>query len=147
MTRINLVPPDELMDQHLFAEFREIKMVPKALRRSLAAATARHGNDAYTHVLQRIPSNFTLNKGHVSFFYDKGEYLRDRFGKLCFELDRRGINYNRSAVLDDAGVFDSLPPAFNQHYVPPPEALQLVRDRIALRISERPGWYRYTATC
>lgn len=27
MTHINLVPPDELMDQHLFAEFREIKIV------------------------------------------------------------------------------------------------------------------------
>lgn len=38
MTRINLVPPEELMDQHLFAEFREIKMVPKSLRRSLQAA-------------------------------------------------------------------------------------------------------------
>ena len=33
MTRINLVPPEELMDQHLFAEFREIKMV--SLRRGL----------------------------------------------------------------------------------------------------------------
>ena len=52
MTRINLVPPEELMDQHLFAEFREIKMVPKSLRRSLRAAEARdvktHGyRDAY----------------------------------------------------------------------------------------------------
>ncbi len=37
MTRINLVPSQELMDQHLFAEFREIKMVPKSLRRSIAA--------------------------------------------------------------------------------------------------------------
>lgn len=41
MTRINLVPVEELMDQHLFAEFREIKMVPKSLRRSLRAAWQR----------------------------------------------------------------------------------------------------------
>ena len=38
MTRINLIHPSELTDQHLFAEFREIKMIPKSLRRSLRAA-------------------------------------------------------------------------------------------------------------
>ena len=39
MTRINLVPPEELTDQHLFAELREIKMVPRSLARSLAWCT------------------------------------------------------------------------------------------------------------
>lgn len=28
MTRINLVPPEELMDQHLFSEFRDL-LVPR----------------------------------------------------------------------------------------------------------------------
>ena len=35
MTRINIVPVDELMDQHLIAEYREITMVPAALNRTL----------------------------------------------------------------------------------------------------------------
>jgi deoxyribonuclease (pyrimidine dimer) len=35
MTRVNLVNVEHLADQHLFAEFRELKMVPVALRRSL----------------------------------------------------------------------------------------------------------------
>lgn len=65
MTRINLVPPSELTDQHLFAEFREIKMVPKALARSLKGRRPRG-------VLEAIPKEFTLNTGHVMFFYDKG---------------------------------------------------------------------------
>ena len=75
MTRINLVPPQELMDQHLFAEFREIKMVPKSLARSIAARGVQG-------VLKRIPPRFTLNTGHVSFFYDKGAYLVERYALL-----------------------------------------------------------------
>ncbi len=35
MTRINLVQPDELSNQHLVAEYREIFMVGSALQRSL----------------------------------------------------------------------------------------------------------------
>ena len=35
MTRINLVPPEELSDQHLVAEYREIFMVGYSLQRSL----------------------------------------------------------------------------------------------------------------
>lgn len=37
MTRLNLVPVAELSDQHLFAEWREIKMVPRSLARSVRA--------------------------------------------------------------------------------------------------------------
>ena len=35
MTRINLVDPSELSDQHLVAEYREIFMVGRSLQRSL----------------------------------------------------------------------------------------------------------------
>lgn len=157
MTRINLVPPEELMDQHLFAEFREIKMVPKALQRSLRAAWQREfdKNDmgyfdeqrtklAMDAVLKKVPPQYTLNKGHVSFFYDKGEYLRERFEQLQEELSIRGYDYDRNAVLDSDGVFGSLPQTFNHNYTPTEEALALVRERIANRIAMKPQWYRYT---
>ena len=35
MTRINLVPTEELADQHLVAEYRELFMVGSSLQRSL----------------------------------------------------------------------------------------------------------------
>lgn len=155
MTRINLVPPEELMDQHLFAEFREIKMVPKSLRRSLRAAEARdvkaHGyRDAYVQalmgqaiVLAAVPQAYTLNTGHVSFFYDKALYLRKRYALLRAELERRGINFNRDSLLDPDGVFDSLDERFRKDYDPTPEALALVRERIAEKIAMKPSWYRY----
>lgn len=136
MTRINLVPPEELMDQHLFAEWREIKMVPKSLARSL---TAR----GQAGVLSMVPKHYTLNTGHVSFFYDKGEYLRRRYADLTAELRNRGVNFDSAAVLDADGVYASLPPEFQKDYEPTADALAIVRERIALRISQRPGWYRY----
>jgi len=35
MTRINIIPTEELADQHLVAEYREMFMVGSALQRSL----------------------------------------------------------------------------------------------------------------
>ena len=143
MTRINLVPPEELMDQHLFAEFREIKMVPKSLARSIVASEGKRPNNALDYLLARIPKAYTLNTGHVSFFYDKGEYLRRRYAVLRAELERRGINYNRDSLLDPDGVFDALDERFRKDYDPTPEALALVRARIAEKIAMKPSWYRH----
>ena len=44
MTRINLVPPSELTDQHLIAEYREIFMVAGSLRRTLLSKDAISGS-------------------------------------------------------------------------------------------------------
>lgn len=134
MTRINLVPPQELMDQHLFAEFREIKMVPKSLLRSIAARGSQG-------VLKRIPPRFTLNTGHVSFFYDKGAYLQERYELLRQELERRGYNFDRHAPLDPDGTMACAP--WNGHYEPDAEAFQIIRSRIAEKIAMKPHWYRY----
>lgn len=152
MTRINLVPVEELTDQHLFAEFREIKMVPKSLRRSLEAMTKRQmkhhleyvqaWNKSLELVLKKVPKQFTLNTGHVSFFYDKGEYLHKRYLELRRELTARNINFNRAALLDDAGVFFNLDERFNTDYAPTPEALEIIRTRIAEKIAMKPAWYK-----
>lgn len=131
------------MDQHLFAEFREIKMVPKSLARSIVAAESKRPNNALDYLLSRIPKAYTLNTGHVSFFYDKGEYLRRRYAVLRAELERRGINFNRDSPLDPDGVFNALERDFNHDYDPTPEALVIIRTRIAEKIALKPHWYRY----
>ena len=68
MTRINLINPGELSDQHLVAEYREIFMVGSSLQRSMKSKS-------WSKTINNIPKNFTLNKGHVTFFYNKGKYL------------------------------------------------------------------------
>lgn len=134
MTRINVVPVTELTDQHLFAEWREIKHVPKALRRSLKA----HGPDALKRL---IPAEYCLGKGHVMFFMNKTIWLTMRHIELRAELTRRRMNFT-DAPLDADGIILSLPPSWYNMYVPTPAALALNRARIAERISARPGWYR-----
>ena len=71
MTRINSnLDPSKLKRMHLIAELREITMVPAALRRSLRT---RSVND----ILTNIPKKFTLNRGHVTFFYNKLNFLKN----------------------------------------------------------------------
>lgn len=137
MTRINLVPPRELMDQHLFAEFREIKMIPKSFRRSIAAR-------GLIGTLKIIPQTYRLGAGHVSFFYDKGLYLFRRYDQLRAELDHRNINYNKESPLDPDGMYDGHIMHTNYDYVPTAEAVALVRARIAEKVAMKPEWYRYT---
>jgi len=141
MTRINLVPPSELYDQHLFAEFREIKMIPKSLARSLAAGRARGVADPVAWVLDRAPKAFTLNTGHVSFFYDKGAYLGARYYLLRQELECRGFNFYRNSALDPDLTMLSDRRLFGD-YVPTPEALAIIRTRIAEKVAMKPSWYR-----
>jgi deoxyribonuclease (pyrimidine dimer) len=139
MTRCNLVPPSELSDQHLFAEFRELKMFPKSLARSIRAR-------GIGGVQGMIPTEFCLGKGHVSFFYDKGHYLRVRYEVIRIELGRRGIKYDRNSEFDPDNIFKEQGAMFNLGYTPTDAALALIRARIADRIALKPNWYRKTPT-
>lgn len=135
MTRINLVNPSELADQHLFAEWREIKMVPAALKRSLRTKTRQQ-------VLKSIPKEFTLNKGHVLFFYDKMQYLSERYSLLSEELRLRG--YRKELEWNTfADYCEGIPQEFFTDYTPASSALVIIRDRIRDRISLKPNWYKY----
>lgn len=128
MTRINIVPPTELTDQHLVAEYREIFMVGPSLQRSIKSKAGVHG----------IPNRYTLNKGHVKFFYNKGKYLHNRYLSLIAEMRDRGMNPNPDRVFS----VDHFPDPYYNDWCPEDGDFDIVRDRIRLRISERPGWYK-----
>lgn len=143
MTRINLVPVEELTDQHLFAEFREIKMVAKSLRRSIASAVRKYGVDWEKYLLSKIAKEYTLNTGHVTFFYDKGLFLKKRFALLCKELDKRGVNYNKQSTFDESSIYNELPNLWNKDYYPTQREINISNDRIVTRIFEKPHFYKY----
>lgn len=134
MTRINLVDPTELADQHLFAEYREIKMVPKALKRSLRTKSP-------ASIKQSIPGDFRLGKGHVTFFFDKMTYLSNRYNTLVSELKRRGVN---AAYPDFKEYTVGLDKSYFNDYTPTKDALSIIRSRIAEKIAMKPEWYRWT---
>lgn len=81
MTRINCVPVETLCREHLIAEYREL---PRVF--ALAHKCNRPHPDA--------PMSYTMGKGHVIFFYDKLEWVSDRFKQLVNEMQKRGYTTN-----------------------------------------------------
>jgi len=132
MTRINLVPPSELYDQHLVAEYREITMVPGSLARTLKSKSGYRP--------EKVPHEFTLNAGHVYFFYNKGKYLSLRYKELVAEMKLRGMNPDPSRKFPNA-VF---PKELFNDWVPSEKDKDIIRERIAKRVSQKPDWYRKT---
>lgn len=146
MTRVNLVHPKFLADQHVFAEWRELKMIPRSLRRSLVALKldpATTPECGYHRLLTKIPPRFTLDKGHVTFFYDKATYIKCRYIALTEELLKRGFRFDHDAPVDLLRVWSTLTAVFHKDYVPDSTALELITNRINSRIAEKPSWYRY----
>ncbi len=133
MTRINLVEPSELTDQHLIAEYREIFMVGGSLNRTL--------NSKVGYREDRVPKRYTLNTGHVYFFYNKGKYLHKRYHELIDEMKKRGFQPDKSRVFptrvfEDNGLYND--------WMPTTEDYKVIRQRIKEKIAMKPNWYRKT---
>jgi deoxyribonuclease (pyrimidine dimer) len=131
MTRVNIVPVYELTDQHLIAEYREIPMVPQALRRTLRS---KNGLDR-----KKIKPVYTLNKGHVTFFYDKLKYLEKRYVEIFFEMKKRGFNPDPHRD----NKLKGLPVNLYNDFEPTDIEKEINRERINLRIKQKPNFYRY----
>ena len=134
MTRINTIDVKDLTDQHLMAEYRELPMVMAALRRSLKT-------QSINFILAKIPSTYTLNKGHVTFFYDKGTFLSRRYNKLITELYLRGYNINPYDRDVSFGVHQDQP-VLNQNWAPSSQDHIINIARIVERVGQRSGFYR-----
>jgi len=131
MTRINIVPPKELYDQHLIAEYREITMVPAALNRTL--------NSKSGLILSKISEKYTLNKGHVYFFYNKGLYLHKRYKQIIQEMKNRGFKPDKNRKFPKLIFIDN---NLYNDWEPSSEDIELIRKRISEKLQQRPNWYR-----
>ena len=132
MTRINSdLDPKKLKRMHLVAELREITMIPASLRRSIKT---RKSED----ITKGIPTEFTLNKGHVTFFYNKLNFLIKRFNKLADEMERRGYTPDRTRVT----AFDGFDKQWYGDWTSNDTDDNIVIDRINFRISQKPHLYK-----
>lgn len=113
MTRINVgVNPSELPDKLLLAEHREITRIPNAVKSGRA-------------IIKNIPSEFTLGKGHVKFFYNKLLYLKIRYISLYQECVFRGFN-----VTNKYEAFEDLPVSCLNGYAETVKDRKLIVNRI-----------------
>lgn len=133
MTRINTIDPVLLTDQHMMAEYRELPMVCAALRRSLRTQSVER-------IRSKIPAQYTLNKGHVLFFYDKGQYLMERYDRLIWALRRRGYEVRPETREVSFDVFEEND--LHGWWMPTLRDHRVNIDRICQRVIQKPYWYR-----
>ena len=133
MTRINLINPSKLSDQHLIAEYREIFMVGSALQRSLKSSS-------WQKTKENLPQYFTLNKGHVKFFYDKGKYLNDRYLKIIKEMKDRGMKPDPKRKFKR----EQWPNDLYNEWEPNKKDFKIIEQRIKEKLNKKPNWYRWS---
>lgn len=81
MTRINsAIHVQNLTDEHLLAEHREIKRLPDNFLKALNSGA-----------LRKIPKEFCLGTGHITFFLDKQQFLMKRYLQIHAECLKRGF--------------------------------------------------------
>lgn len=131
MTRINVVDPSELMDQHLLAELRELPRLFTYIEDHMTNSK-----------LREIPKVYTMGAGHMKFFADKGFYLYKRMLALYNEAVKRGINFKFwSEAWDER--YKALGESYKNDYSPDDTAVAVNRKRLSEKLEQRPGWYRY----
>ncbi|NCP97727.1 hypothetical protein GW796_05735 [archaeon] len=127
--RINCIPVDFLADVHLFAEYREIKMLPKAF---LKSKNSKNGI-----LKEKISKKYILNTGHGYFFYDKLNYIYYRFKELKTELKKRNFNIQHNDILY---INDK---KYLNDWVPNKEDMLTSFERIYQKIMMKPDWYKF----
>lgn len=119
MTRINIVPVEELSDQHLIAEYNEL---PRCLKQRVNLSDA--------------PSNYKLGKGHVKWAQNHCKFILNRFSQIISEMEFRGFNHKYTT--------DGLSLLLNNDYNVTANDIMINRNRIKERFNLKPNWYRWT---
>lgn len=128
--RINIISPKYLTDNHLIAEYREMKMITYYYVRS---SQTKEGIDR-----SRISKKFTLNKGHAYMWYDKFGYVEKRFEAICQEMRDRGFKCDYDKL-----NYTNIPKEAFGDFLPTREDKRINLDRILIRIAKQPNWYKY----
>ena len=122
MTRINVIPVEQLTDQHLLAEAREITRIPSVIIKGKA------------NVNKKLPDDYTLGQGHVSFFYNKLGWLENRYRELLAECARRGFN------VTDRWTY-GYPKSLSGEYKVTENARKINMERILLRFPKKARYF------
>lgn len=122
MTRINVIPVQELTVKHLVSEYKEIMRLPGNLQTSL-----NRKSKAFS--IKEIPSQYTLGTGHIKYFFNKFTFLKKRFELLVGEMKRRGYKPN----FTDSSIFN-VDEKWMGDYTPTDEAIRINRERISIRL-------------
>lgn len=129
--RCNILPAWTLLDQHLIAEKRELRMIPPLLEKRVKSGK---------NIRAGIPERYTLGAGHMLFWLDKMRYLSKRYDAIVDEMIRRDFRPDTSLRFDlsYAKMY-----GMDNDWTPQPEDYDIIVDRLKERIAARPNWYKY----
>ena len=131
MTRVNIISPSLLTDQHLLAEVREITRLPANLYTSLNAKIPLKLTD--------IPPEYVLGTGHVKHFFNKFTFLKKRHEALVVECLARGFELSHTT----SDIFDQVPDQYKNDWTPNSKEINLNLLRLCDKINMKPMFYRY----
>ena len=123
MTRINCVPPEELTDRHLVAEYYELPRVFTLVKRAMM-----NGKEPSDY--QQF-DKYTTGNGHVKFFYTRLKYCAERQIELIEEMKRRNMRPTYGQI---EGLLSNIPQEWFGPWEPTSEALKINRERLQLRL-------------
>ena len=143
MTRINVIPVEELTDNFLLAEYFELPRMWPLIYRAIQKDD------------RQIPEAYRLGSGHLRFFYNKFRWLDRRHAQLWAEGHRRALSLQKEPGIEifPSDIEELLKAAemmgddvsfWFADYQPTAEAIQLNLDRLQYR-RRYPGG-SYTAT-
>lgn len=126
MTRLNLIPPEELSIPHLIAEYREISRI-----------ILQHINT------KNAPKDYCLGAGHVKWARKHATFVINRYKALCDEMTYRGftVNYPYENLLK---IYDTDVETENKNdYIPTDKDIDLSRGRIIEKLKVKPFAYMW----
>jgi deoxyribonuclease (pyrimidine dimer) len=132
MTRVNVVPVEELTNAHAFGEYKEILRPISKVKNALVKYPNKYA--FYKAYSKKLPAEYTMGTGHETFFFDKLIYIAERYQQLCEWRKARGYKYTEISIED---LLDGLPSFVLQSYTPTQQALKINRQRIAERLGEQ----------
>ena len=128
MTRINVVPPEELSDQHLLAEYHEL---PRCIKQNI-------------NIDDEVPAHYILGKGHMKWAKMHSLWLTYRYEQLIREMKYRGFNPNYTTLmLQDYWINEQHLSGNLWYHVTIPD-IMLNRGRLIYKYSQRPSFYKWT---
>ena len=119
MTRINVVPVQELHYKHLVAEYRELPRIFSLVRKG-------QGKKKWN-----IPKEYVLGTGHVTFLYDKLGWLVKRYEALTKEMRARG--YHPTPIPSNE-LLEGIAERYRGDWTVTEASLALNRERIKERL-------------
>lgn len=127
MTRINVVPVQELSDQWLLAEYHEL---PRVIKQDINTSDA--------------PDNYILGKGHMKWAKKHSVFTLWRYHSLCKEMLYRGfkINYPLAELVTyyvDNGLIEN-----DNDYNVTDENIHINQQRLIEKYNLKPNYYRWT---